>query len=134
MLKENNILIVSNEPWGDTWYSKHNYAWELSKNNIVYFINPPVPFHVFNFLRKNIETKNIKENLTVLSYKNVLPVRIELLRKINEWLVFSKLKNYFHTIKLNNLIFWTFDPIRLTYLQYLKPQMVILQMVDKYQF
>lgn len=134
MLKENNIIIVSNEPWGDTWYSKHNYAWELSKNNIVYFINPPVPFHPFNFFRKNIEIKNIKNNLTALTYKNVLPVRIEFLRKINEWLILRKLKSYFNSIKLDNFIFWTFDPIRLTDINYLKPQTTILQMVDKYQF
>lgn len=134
MLKENNILIVSNEPWGDTWYSKHNYAWELSKNNVVYFINPPVPFHPFNFFKNNIETKNIKKDLTVLTYKNVLPVRIEFLRKINEWYILRKLKNHLNAIKLYDIIFWTFDPIRLTNPKYLKPKTIILQMVDKYQF
>ena len=32
-LENQTILVTSNEPWGDLWYSKQNYAYELSKKN-----------------------------------------------------------------------------------------------------
>ena len=70
MIKNKNIFIVSNETWGETWYSKHNYAWELSQNNKVYFINPPVPFSFSNIFKKNIVETKIKDSLSILTYKN----------------------------------------------------------------
>lgn len=36
-----NVLIISPEPWDHLFVSKHHYAIELSKNNRVYFLNPP---------------------------------------------------------------------------------------------
>ncbi len=37
-----NILIISPEPWGNNFVSKHHYAVTLAaKGNTVYFLNPP---------------------------------------------------------------------------------------------
>lgn len=36
-----NILLISPEAWDHLFVSKHHYALELSKNNKVYFLNPP---------------------------------------------------------------------------------------------
>ena len=42
MLKAKNILLISPEPWGNNFVSKHHYAVTLSKReNTVYFLNPP---------------------------------------------------------------------------------------------
>jgi hypothetical protein len=133
-LENQNILILSNEPWGDTWFSKHNYAFQLSKKNKVIFIDPPQPFKLFNFFRKNITEKPVNENLTVLTYKNVAPVRIELLRRINEFFVFSKLNKHLKGRRFSDPIFWTFDPIRLSSPEKLSPKKFIFHAVDKFRF
>ena len=112
MLEDQNIIIVSNEKWGDTWYSKHNYAWELSKKNKVVFINPPNKFRVLNIFKKNIAETTISETLNAITYKNILPVKFELLRLINEKYVFKKLNEYLTKKKYTNCVFWTFDPIQ----------------------
>lgn len=133
-LQNQHILIVSNEPWGETWFSKHNYAWELAKNNKVYFINPPVPFSITNWFKKNITEEHVSSNLTAVTYKNFLPVRIEFLRKINESLIFKNLNRYLKLKAANNAIFWTFDPLRLSSPELLNPKLIILHAVDKYRF
>lgn len=133
-LENQTILIVSNEEWGDTWYSKHNYAWELSKKNTVYFVNPPDKFNPFNIFRKNVTELKIANNLYVITYKNILPVRFEFLRILNERFVFKKIFIFLKRKRLPNPIFWTFDPIRLTSPEILNPKMIILHLVDKYRF
>lgn len=128
------ILIICNEEWGNTWYSKHNYAWELSKKNTVYFVNPPDKFNPFNIFRKNITEHKIANNLYTITYKNILPVRFEFLRILNERFVFKKMNIFLKRKKLLNPIFWSFDPIRLTSPEIISPKMIILHLVDKYRF
>jgi hypothetical protein len=129
-----NIIIVSNEAWGPVWFSKHNYAWQLSARNTVYFINPPVKFNITNVLKNNLEIEDISGSLKVITYKNVLPVRIEFLRRLNENYIFGHLQKFFSKEKQKELIFWTFDPIRLSSPEKLKPTAIIFHAVDHYLF
>jgi hypothetical protein len=133
-LEDQIIIIVSNEEWGNTWYSKHNYAWELSKKNTIYFINPPKKFKPFNIFRKSITEIKIANNLYAITYSNILPVRFDFLRIVNEFFVFKKINTFLKRRNASDSIFWTFDPIRLTSPEILKPKKIILHMVDKYQF
>lgn len=133
-LENQHILILSNEPWGETWFSKHNYAWELAKKNKVYFINPPVPFHPLNIFSSTINEEKITDNLCVLTYKNILPVSVEILRRINESFVLKRLKNLLDLHSANQPIFWTFDPSRLTSPELLNCRYTIFHAVDKYRF
>lgn len=133
-LENQNILIVSNEPWGDTWFSKHNYANQLSKKNTVFFINPAKGFKISNWFAKNIITSKISDRLTILEYKNYLPVRYEWLRKINEYFVFTSFKKFFDNNRITDPIFWTFDPFRLSSPEKLHPKKIVLHAVDKYRF
>lgn len=133
-LENQTILIISNEPWGNTWYSKHNYAWELSKKNKVIFVNPPERFKLFNIAQTNIHHKSITQNLSVLTYKNVFPVRFEILRLINEKFIFKKLNKHLKKHTIQQPIFWSFDPIRLTIPEVLNPKKIILHAVDEYLF
>ncbi len=42
MIVKKNVLLVSPEPWGNNFVSKHHYAVTLAaKGNTVYFLNPP---------------------------------------------------------------------------------------------
>ncbi len=133
-LEHKNILIVSGEAWGPAWYSKHNYASQLSQKNNVYFLNPPHKFSLLNVFKKNVVEEKINDHLTILQYKNILPVRFNFSRLLNEWFVFKNLNNYFKSKKINDLIFWTFDPIRLSSPEILNPSKIILHAVDHYLF
>jgi len=111
-LRDKTILIISNEPWGDIWYSKHNWAYELSKQNMVYFINSPNRWKSINLFKTYIEVEDYSKSLKILNYNNRLPfTRFNFLFIINELLIYKSLNKFFH--KHNNLIFWTFDPYRL---------------------
>ena len=59
MIKGKNIIIVSNEPWGDIWYSKHHYAYELNKTNQVLFIDPPRKWSFWNLFMQGISKRDI---------------------------------------------------------------------------
>ena len=131
-LKNKTILIVSNEPWGDVWYSKHNWAYELSKNNDVYFINPPQKWKFRGLFKTHITFKNYTKTLKILNYNNRLPLtRFNLIFKLNENLIFKSLNAFFKNKK--DLIFWSFDPYRLIMPQKLNLVTSIYFIADKYE-
>ncbi|MBD0400827.1 hypothetical protein [Flammeovirga sp. EKP202] len=110
MNKGNPIFIISNEPWGDIWYSKHHYANELSKlNHQVYFINSPSYWTFSHLFDWSIKVNKVSENLYYVDYNNLLPVRIfkDVCRNINDFI---------NCLKLSRIskkgIFWQFDPTR----------------------
>jgi len=131
-LKKKTILIISNEPWGDIWYSKHNWAYELSKNNIVYFINPSGRWRLKDVFKNKITTTNYSKSLKILSYKNRLPfTRFKILFNLNEKIIFNSLNKYLKDNK--EIIFWTFDPYRLITPNKINILFSIYFIADKYQ-
>jgi len=132
-LENQNILIISNEVWGGIWYSKHNYADQLSKNNKVFFLNPAKPFRLTNIF-KGIKEDKIKDNLTLIEYSNILPTSFFNFWKINDHLILKRLKKYFAKKNTQDILFWTFDPIRLAFPELLLPKKIILHAVDDYLF
>jgi hypothetical protein len=92
-LENKTIYLISNEAWGPLWYSKHNYAVALSKQNTVVFIDPAPKYQIRNLFSANIELKKIKEDLFVLSYANVFPAnqKFALLFWLNEFFVFRRI-------------------------------------------
>ena len=133
-LENQNIIIVSNEPWGDIWYSKHNYAYELSKKNKVFFLNPPKPFSVKNIFSTQINENSVSDTITVLEYGNRLPVSLFNFWKLNDKIILKALKRFFDKKKIHGLYFWTFDPIRLAFPEILLPKLIIVHAVDDYIF
>ena len=130
-LKNKTILIVSNEPWGDIWYSKHNWAYELSKNNLVFFINPPKRWRISNLFKKGIKIIDYNKNLKIFNYNNKLPfTRYKLFFNLNERIIYKTINEYFK--QYNNIIFWTFDPYRLINPQKVKKNLSIYFIADKY--
>lgn len=113
-LKNKTILITSNEEWGDIWFSKHNYAYELSKNNKVIFFNPVHKWSIKNFFTNKVVIKEIKENLFVLNYNNRLPLRSGLLFKLNERWLSKNLRYFFNKQNLKLDLLFSFDPFRIT--------------------
>lgn len=128
------ILITSNEPWGDIWYSKQNYAYELSKHNTVFFLNPPTkwsPLRLFSF---NVQETSINENLSVVSYDHILPYLGDFANRANDALISKKLKNHFASKGISDFVFWSFDPIRLYSPQKLGAQVSVFHCVDYFYF
>lgn len=111
-MKKEIILITSNEPWGDIWYSKHHYANELAKlGHRVYFINPPDRWRIHHLFSISLHSKCIEDNLNVISVHNNFPIRIltRFFTYINDILNGKKI---FRHIKSRSVIWWKFDPLR----------------------
>jgi hypothetical protein len=130
-LRDKTILIVSNEPWGDIWYSKHNWAFELSKDNLVYFINPPKKWKFSHLFNRKPSISNYSENLKILNYYNNLPfTRFKMIFKINERIICKVINKAINNKE--NLIFWSFDPYRFSRPQLFNPIKSIYFRVDEY--
>lgn len=65
-LKNKKIVLLSPQDWGELFLSKHHYAVELSKNNLVYFINSSGKRN----LRKLAVLRKVNENLIIVDYFN----------------------------------------------------------------
>ena len=76
-LKNQIIVLVSNEQWSDIWFSKHHYANELSQKNKVLFINPPKQWNIKNVFFNTITTTRISSNLEIVSYQNYFPFTLK---------------------------------------------------------
>lgn len=133
-LENQTILVTSNEPWGDLWYSKQNYAYELSKKNTVYFINPPTKWRPKNLVSNPITEGSYNENLHYINYENFLPLRSDFLHKLNNKLVSKHLQKYFHKKGITDYIVWAFDPLRLYNHKQLGAKLGIYHCVDYYYF
>lgn len=133
-LEQQTIVVTSNEPWGDLWYSKQNYAYELSKKNTVYFINPPTQYSVKNLISNPITEGSYNENLHYIDYQNFLPLRNDALIRKNNKMVSNHLKKYFHKKGIDDYIMWAFDPLRLFNHKLLGAKLGIYHCVDYYYF
>jgi hypothetical protein len=133
-LENQTILVTSNEPWGDLWYSKQNYAYELSKKNTVYFINPPTKWSPGNLISNPVTEGSYNENLHYINYENFLPLRSNFLNKLNNKMVSRHLQKYFAKKGIKDTILWAFDPLRLYNHNLLGCKLGIYHCVDFYYF
>ncbi len=130
-LENKNIIVVSNEPWGEVWYSKHNYAYELSKRNRVVFVDPCKKWSFLNLFKRKISSYKVSESLEVLQYNNFLPSRI---LNTNNRIVSRRIRKYLSRQDIHDPVFWSFDPFRLFEPQLITEGTIILHLVDKFRF
>jgi hypothetical protein len=133
-LRDKNILIISNEAWGYVWFSKHNYAHELSRANRVVFVDPPGPWRPVNLLGSAPTIKPVSETLSVLRYRNRLPVLNKWFYRLNERLVARSIDRALRSKGMPLDVLITFDPTRFTTPQRLHPDLSLFLCVDKYTF
>lgn len=112
-MKRKLIFIISNEPWSDIKLSKHHYAIALAKNEdyCVCFINPVGKYSPFSSFAPRFNLLN-DEQLTIVDYNQLLPYRNKVFTKINDRIMFNKLKSHFNFNKFSDVIFWQFDSFR----------------------
>ncbi len=112
-LKGKRIVIVSNEGWGDVWFSKHNYAYELSKHNEVLFVDPVSRWSPIDLVRPGIGYTVISPTLRVLQYSNRIPALNDTFFEWNNALVSKAIKQRLKRDGWPVDLFISFDPSRL---------------------
>lgn len=127
-----NILITSNEPWGDVWFSKHHYANELTKHNQVVFVNPTAPWRPGMIGGVGVSLQRVQQNLHVLNYRNLLPAFHDLPFSLNNAFVSRAIRNALHTKNLVPDIYIAFDPSRLYNPKLLGAKRSVFFAVDDY--
>lgn len=109
------LLIISNEAWGDVWFSKHHYAYELSAlGHRVYFVDPPGPWSFSHLWQWGVTEERITENLSVLRYKNPLPLRV-FPRLFAAWNDRWNTRKLAKAIRHHSALVWQFDINRLVH-------------------
>lgn len=133
-LKGKTILVISNESWGPVWYSKHNYANELSKNNKIYFIDPSPKFTLTSIFTSSVKIYPIKENLFLVKYKNIIPgyLRSKLLFHLNEIINSRRIYKAIVKKSTSKVILWSFDPYRFVFPKLLHVDFTIYHYTDDY--
>jgi hypothetical protein len=127
-LENQTILITSNEPWGDVWFSKHNWANELSKGNQVYFLNSPGNWKASNLLKK-IKVEAISSSLNVITIQNLFPSKFIIFKELNNFILSKRIKLYFDK-KNQRIILWSFTPLILFRPKLLNCLISIFHIVD----
>ncbi len=132
-LDNRSILIISNEPWGDIWYSKHNWAYELSKKNNVFFINAPKRWSFKDLFISSISSNNYSKSLISVNYNNRLPfTRFEFINNLNEAIITKSLRKWLKKQDVEKTVFWSFDPYRFPKPKALNAEKSIFFRVDKF--
>lgn len=131
-LQRLSIVVTSNEPWGDIWYSKQNYAFELSRRNQVFFIDPCRRWSLSNVPNGEVYEHSVTPSLTVLAYQNAFPASSRLLFAWNNRIVSRRLCRYFRARGVRDFLLWSFDPYRLYDPALLGARTSIFHSVDRY--
>lgn len=112
-IKDKVIVLISPEPWGENFVSKHHYANYLAKNNKVYFLNPADGSAKFPLSGMDIRTKTIHENLIIVSYKNLIPSLNALPKFIQKLTYRQQIQRLKKSLNLSKIdLIWSFDPNR----------------------
>jgi hypothetical protein len=105
------IVITADEAWSNVWHTQLHYAYQLSREYKIFYVNPPTKW-TFKCLLKLWNTKAVKvmDNLYVYSYHNWIPSFFGFLATfINDRLNAGGIKML---LKYNPAIVWHFDPFR----------------------
>ena len=122
IFKNKKILLISPEPWGINYVSKHHYAIELSGSNKVFFLNPPAM--EFSKIR-------INENLKIIHYRTLFRGINRLPRKIRNFFNSLMIRRIMKTCEISHFdIIWSFDPFRFQNLALFSSQLMIYHPVD----
>ena len=121
MLQNKVILIISPDNWNFLPVSKHHYAIELAKKNMVYFLPPP------SSGEKDYQEKGVKiiNNYRKIRGINKLPICS---RKLVMQIEVTSILKKIHNKEID--IVWSYDTSRLYYLELFKAKIKIAHIVD----
>ncbi|MGV3636602.1 MAG: hypothetical protein ACO1NQ_03040 [Flavobacteriales bacterium] len=124
------VMVVSNEHWNGPRYSKHRYALALARYRKVFFLDPPDAWVPSNLIRWGVQESTTSEGITVLSYFNVVPSFNGRLGPLNDRINGHRIRRYLARRGWGPLLFWSFDPSRLTDPRTLLPHRSVYHCVD----
>ena len=121
------ILIISPQPWGKAFLSKHHYASELSEQgHCVYFLCPPQTLKGQKF-----QLSEIRENLIIVEHQLNFPYMLKFhARWLFDLCVKRHVKQLLSYIGRKFDIVWCFDPNIYTDLSCFEAQIKIYHPVD----
>ena len=130
---ETLIIVTSDEPWGNVWHTQLHYAYELSKQFTVIYVEPPGKWNFSNLFRFRPEKKKISNSLTVLTYLNVFPIKFlkGFFVKCNDYINCLLIKKIISKDK-TKIIAWRFDHFRCLNFPAIKIFRSVYHVVDYY--
>ncbi len=128
-MQDKNILVISPDPWGKYYLSKHHYAIELAKHNRVWFLNHINAGHK----NKAVQIRSTEyPGLKILDYgsslKGIRHYPLWLQAKIYK----DQQKRICEAIGEPLHVVWSFDPYRFTDWTHFGAQVHIFHPVDLY--
>ncbi len=112
-MKDKKILLISPEPWGINFVSKHHYANYLAKENTIYFLNPANGFSKNPLGNVSCKLKTIKKGLITIDYVNLIPRLNNLPKAVQKRTYKKQAKQIQKAIGIEKIdIVWSFDPNR----------------------
>ena len=122
-LDSKNILLISPEPWGAYFVSKHHYALALAeRGNSVFFLNPP---------SKRFRCLPVVQNLWVVDYHPLLRGLSHLPEWLSSWLTKMQFNNLEDKLSRKIDIIWNFENSRFFNLSTIRTSVLkISQIVD----
>lgn len=116
------VYLISPEPWGTNYVSKHHYALELAQKGYkVYFLNKP---------SRQFILEEIHENLIVVNYRPIFRAIRLLPSFLQSWLTRIEFKRLENKIQTVCDIIWNFDSSRFFNLSGLSDKVRICHIVD----
>lgn len=125
-------LLISPQPWGKMYLSKHNYAIELAEaGNKVYFLNPPTYKKIASKL--DLKVKEEFPNLFLVDYFLSVPVHI---LRFKARPVYDLIMQYSLIRQLNKLAaideLWCFEPNLFSSFKAFRAKKKLLFIVDQH--
>ncbi|QNF33815.1 glycosyl transferase family 1 [Adhaeribacter swui] len=123
-----NILLISPEPWGANFVSKHHYALELVKRgNIVFYLNPPS-----KGLGKKVFVQQLNDcsNLKIVDYTPIFRGLNKLPAGLSSFLMKLDITRILKVLNVDLDIVWSFDPFRFQKLNLFLSKFKIYHSVD----
>lgn len=127
------IVVTSNEPWGEVWFSKQHIAYALAQlGHEVYFLNAPQGWSPKHWWAPRWEVRPVEERLWVVDYDNPYPLRghKRLMLWLNDRWVGQQLKTLLGDDR--PVLWWQFDPFRLVDLPQMASAKRLYHVVDPY--
>lgn len=117
-----NILLISPEPWGTNYVSKHHYAIELAKKGFqVFFLNPPSDTN---------GVVKLKKGLFIIDYKIRFRGLGFLPKMVSSFLISKDILFLENLIGEKFNIIWNFDSSRFFNLNNVKDKLKVCHIVD----
>ena len=124
-LTKKKIVLISPEPWGKNFLSKHHIANELARRGNKVFFIPPV-----GSIEKNYGD-NFPKNVEVVSYRPIRGLN-SFPKFFSRWLALIEINQIKKKTGFVDIV-WSFDPHRLQFLKLFQAPTTIYHSVDNHQ-